>query len=55
VSIDAEELLEFLRARIARHKVPAQVWIVDELPRVGPGKVNKRHLVERLTANARGR
>ena len=42
------QVIEFLRPRVARHKLPSQVVFLDELPRVGPGKVNKRALAALL-------
>lgn len=38
------ELLDFLRARIARYKVPRSVAYVDELPRTPTGKLAKHKL-----------
>jgi acyl-CoA synthetase (AMP-forming)/AMP-acid ligase II len=46
VSVGAEELIEFCRARLARFKVPKYVEFVDELPRNPSGKVLKRELRE---------
>jgi len=40
-----DELLEFLRSRIARYKVPRSVEYVDELPRTPTGKLAKHKLV----------
>jgi fatty-acyl-CoA synthase len=48
-----EELLEFLRGRVARYKVPKQVECVASLPMSAAGKILKRELRERALA-ARG-
>ena len=43
-----DELLDFLRVRLARFKLPAHVWMVAEpLPKLGTGKIDKRALRER--------
>jgi acyl-CoA synthetase (AMP-forming)/AMP-acid ligase II len=49
-ALTPEELLEFARAVLAPYQVPRRVVIVDELPRTGPGKVDKKS----LQARARG-
>jgi len=41
----AEELSEFVRARIAAYKYPRLVWFVDELPKTATGKILKRDIV----------
>ena len=43
-----EELLSFLRNRLAGYKVPKRVEFMDELPISGAGKVLKRELEERF-------
>jgi fatty-acyl-CoA synthase len=40
------EILAHCRGRLARYKVPWQVVVVKELPRLGSGKVDKRRLGE---------
>ena len=40
----ADELLDFLRARIAHYKVPRLVEFVDDLPRTPTGKLAKHRL-----------
>ena len=40
-ALDDEALREFLRGRIARHKVPLHIWFVDALPLATQGKVQK--------------
>jgi acyl-CoA synthetase (AMP-forming)/AMP-acid ligase II len=45
-SVDAEELIEHCRARLAKFKVPKCVEFVDALPRNPSGKVIKRALRE---------
>ncbi len=42
------ELLEFLRPRISRIKLPRQIILIDTLPRNAYGKVLKLELAERL-------
>jgi long-chain acyl-CoA synthetase len=45
-SPSAEELIEFVRTRIARYKVPRSVDFTDALPRNPSGKILKRELRE---------
>jgi long-chain acyl-CoA synthetase len=49
-SIDADELISFVRDSIAAYKFPRVVHLVDELPLGPSGKVLKRELVARYTA-----
>jgi fatty-acyl-CoA synthase len=45
-TLAAEELIDFLREYLARYKVPKSVVFVDELPKTGAGKIDKKVLVE---------
>jgi fatty-acyl-CoA synthase len=51
---DTEELVEFMRDRVARFKVPKRIIIVDELPKTGTGKIQKFVLRDQLAAQAPG-
>ncbi len=42
--IVADELIAFCRERLARYKVPSQVFVVDALPRNAAGKLLRRDL-----------
>ena len=44
----AEELLAYLKERLASYKVPRRVEIMDSLPISGAGKILKRELRERF-------
>ena len=46
----ARSLQSFVRERLAEHKVPHRIFIVDALPRNESGKVMKRELRERFAA-----
>ncbi|HEY0877444.1 MAG TPA: long-chain fatty acid--CoA ligase [Zeimonas sp.] len=51
-TLDAAGVLQLLEGRIARYKLPKEVFFVDELPRTALGKVRKddvRRLVARKT------
>jgi fatty-acyl-CoA synthase len=54
VQATEEELLAFLRDRLAGYKVPKRVVFMDELPISGAGKVLKRELKETVTQNSAG-
>ncbi|AHH99848.1 AMP-binding protein [Kutzneria albida] len=43
--VDPEEIKEFVRLSLARHKVPRDVVLIPRLPRTPTGKVIRRHLV----------
>jgi fatty-acyl-CoA synthase len=45
--VDADELKDLVKARLARYKVPREIEFLDELPRNATGKVLKRELTER--------
>jgi long-chain acyl-CoA synthetase len=48
-SMTSDELRTFLADRIAKHKIPAQVWFLDDqLPRNANGKFVKRELRKQL-------
>mgnify|MGYP002713132360 CR=1 FL=1 len=46
-TLDADDLIHFMRERLAKYKVPKSVVVVDELPKTGPGKIDKKVLVNR--------
>jgi len=46
VATAAEELIEYCRARLARHKVPSFIEFVESLPKSAIGKVLRRELQE---------
>ena len=46
---DEEQILNFLRDKLAGYKVPKKVVFLEELPISGAGKVLKRNLVEYLS------
>jgi acyl-CoA synthetase (AMP-forming)/AMP-acid ligase II len=55
-SVDDGELRRYLGTRIARHKIPARIWFLDEpLPRNASGKFLKRELRDRLAGGSSGR
>jgi long-chain acyl-CoA synthetase len=48
-TLTEDELRAFLSARIAKHKIPAKVWFLDQqLPRNANGKFLKRELKQQL-------
>ncbi|MFI0484311.1 AMP-binding protein [Actinomadura sp. 9N215] len=49
-SVEPEELRRFVRQRLADHKVPRRIWVLDEIPRNRSGKPLKRELRERFAA-----
>ncbi|WP_396656257.1 o-succinylbenzoate--CoA ligase [Microbacterium sp.] len=45
--LSAEEILDHLRGRLAKYKIPKKVEFIDELPRTASGKVRKAELRKR--------
>jgi long-chain acyl-CoA synthetase len=43
-SVQAKELRDFVKSRVAAYKYPRQVWILDELPKGPSGKILKRSI-----------
>jgi long-chain acyl-CoA synthetase len=51
-TLSADDLRAFLAERIAKHKIPEQIWFRDEaLPRNASGKFLKRELRQQLTGS----
>jgi acyl-CoA synthetase (AMP-forming)/AMP-acid ligase II len=48
--LDEPQLLEWMGTRVARYKVPRQIFFWDELPRSGYGKITKKLVREALDA-----
>src|SRR5262249_37744318 len=44
VTLDAAELVEYCRVKLAHFKIPKHVRFVDALPKGGTGKILKREL-----------
>jgi fatty-acyl-CoA synthase len=51
--VEPQELLRFVKGRLASYKVPAEVVVVDELPKNPSGKVQK-HLLPASPASTKG-
>lgn len=47
-AVEVEELRDFARRHLAPHKVPVHIVALDEIPRTGPGKFDKRRLAAGL-------
>jgi fatty-acyl-CoA synthase len=45
-ALESALLLAFMGERLAKYKVPKSVVFVSELPKTGPGKIDKRRLIE---------
>ncbi|MDD4457794.1 MAG: hypothetical protein PHC98_09485 [Syntrophotalea acetylenica] len=43
---DEEELRSYCKAGLAHFKVPRHIWIVDEFPKTGSGKLHKPRMRE---------
>ncbi|HYE65326.1 MAG TPA: hypothetical protein VD966_07080 [Pyrinomonadaceae bacterium] len=46
--VTADEIIEFCSGRLARYKIPKQVFFVEEFPLLASGKVFKRVLKEQI-------
>ena len=49
--VSEDDLKEYVKANLARYKVPREIVFVDELPRNATGKVLKRELAEHQPAD----
>ena len=49
-----DEIIQFLRARVARYAVPKVVRIIDEMPQTEVHKVNKKALRESAAKETAG-
>ena len=49
-TLDEDGLIDFLRERLARYKVPKSAVFVDALPKTGAGKIDKKELVRQYGA-----
>ena len=41
-----KELIAFARERLADHKVPRKLYVVDKIPRTATGKIQRRAVAE---------
>lgn len=48
-ALSDDDLVAFLSERLARYKVPRQVVFTDALPKTGPGKIDKKALIEQYS------
>jgi len=48
-NIDTEEILAWCRKNLARYKLPREIFVINDLPKSGVGKVLKHELADRLT------
>jgi non-ribosomal peptide synthetase component E (peptide arylation enzyme) len=55
LSAPADELRDFARARLAGHKIPKRVVVVDAIPRSPVGKILRRALRDPLWTDQEGR
>jgi len=44
--LNKNDLLDYLRKNLAKFKQPKDIIILDDLPKTGPGKINKTALKE---------
>jgi acyl-CoA synthetase (AMP-forming)/AMP-acid ligase II len=50
--IDSEDVARFCREQLSSFKVPAEIYVVDEIPKTGSGKIKRHELAERFGAEA---
>jgi long-chain acyl-CoA synthetase len=51
--VTADELRDYVKARVAAYKYPRRVWLVDALPKGPTGKVQKRDITVPTTESTR--
>jgi long-chain acyl-CoA synthetase len=42
--VDADELRDYVKERVANYKYPRKIWFPDELPKGPTGKILKREI-----------
>ncbi len=50
--IDPEEVKRFCGEQLSSFKVPAEIYVVDDIPKTGSGKVKRHELAERIPTSA---
>jgi acyl-CoA synthetase (AMP-forming)/AMP-acid ligase II len=48
--VSEKELLAFARERLADHKVPRKLYLVEQIPRTATGKIQRRSVAEALSS-----
>jgi fatty-acyl-CoA synthase len=48
--LDRDDLTSFAQAKLARFKVPKRVYVIDQLPKTGTGKIQKYVLRQQLSS-----
>lgn len=51
-AVTQEEVINFLKPKLARYKIPRELIVVDQFPRTSTGKILKRSLRDRLNTTA---
>ncbi|WP_280212476.1 AMP-binding enzyme, partial [Nocardia cyriacigeorgica] len=51
-ALDPQEIKDYVKAHLARHKVPREVDIIAELPRNATGKLLRRQLIEQSSTDS---
>jgi acyl-CoA synthetase (AMP-forming)/AMP-acid ligase II len=41
-----EKLKEFMRQKLAKHQLPVQWFVIDDIPRTSRGKINREHVAQ---------
>ena len=44
-----DELVQFMKERVAKFKIPVKVYFVDKLPKTATGKIQRRIIAETFT------
>jgi fatty-acyl-CoA synthase len=53
--VDAAEIIQFCSGKLARYKIPKQIFFVEEFPLLASGKVYKRLLKEEIEKLVNGK
>jgi len=48
VELKAEEVIEFIKKRLSRDKVPTKVFIAEEVPKTATGKIQRRFVAAKF-------
>ena len=50
-ALDLDDVRSFLAGHVAAYKLPAELHVIEQIPRTGSGKIKRHELRERLPSD----